>query len=237
LDLFADKTVAPKLLYLSTEDAAFCQHFLVMARAALTANFEVAVATKIRKHSHKLVEEGLRPIPLETERGSLSLFEAISGILKMVAIIRREQPDIVHCISLRMVLLGGFAARLAGAKKVVLAPTGLGHLWISDRFIERVLRRVVAFVVGRLLKGSNTHFLFENREDSVEFGIDPDSDYVTIVGGAGVVAEEFPPSPEPVETSIKVAVVSRMLVPKGIAEAVAAVELARAKGANITLHL
>lgn len=211
-----------------------------MARAAVAAGFDVAVATKVREHGRNIVDEGLRLIPLETERGSLGLFEAVSGVVKMAEIIRREKPDIVHCIGLRMVLLGGFAARIARAKKVLLAPTGLGHLWITDRFFERTLRILVRFVIGRILVGRDVHFLFENREDPAEFGLDSNASCVTIIGGVGVAAEKFPPVLEPSDPSdpsIRVAVVSRMLVPKGIVETVAAVQLARAKGADITLHL
>jgi glycosyltransferase involved in cell wall biosynthesis len=234
------KKLTSKLLYLSTEDWAFCQHFLVMARAAIAAGFDVAVATKICEHGSRIVEEGLRLIPLETERGSLRAFEAVSGVVKMVKIIRREKPDIVHCVGLRMVLLGGCAARIARARKIVLAPTGLGHLWISDHFFERAIRILVRFVISWILTGREVHFLFENREDPAEFGIDPNASWVTIIGGVGVAAEDFPLVPEPSDPSdpsIRVAVVSRMLVPKGIAETVAAVQLARANGADITLDL
>ena len=172
-----------KLLYLSTEDVAFCQHFLVMARAAVAAKLDVAVATKVRKHGKKISDEGIRPISLETERGSLSPIEAVAGIARMIAIIRREKPDIVHCIGLRMVLLGGTAARIAKARKVILAPTGLGHLWVTDRPTERIVRRLVRFVIGGVLRKSNVHFLFENREDPLQFGIDPNAKDVTIIGG------------------------------------------------------
>jgi hypothetical protein len=86
-----------------------------MARAAI-AGFDVAVATRIREHGRKIVGEGLRLISLETERGGLGALEAVSGVVKMVKIIRHEKPDIVHCVGLRMVLLGGCAARIVRAR-------------------------------------------------------------------------------------------------------------------------
>jgi hypothetical protein len=43
-------------------------------------------------------------------------------------IVRAERADIVHCIALRQVVIGGIAAKLAGTGALVAAPTGLGYL-------------------------------------------------------------------------------------------------------------
>ena len=72
---------------------------------------------------------------------------------------------------------------------------------------------------------------FENNDDPAEFGMSPDDACVTIVPGAGVDPKDFPQTPEPDGPPIRIAVVSRMLKSKGIAEAVEAVRLARAAGA------
>jgi glycosyltransferase involved in cell wall biosynthesis len=225
----------PKLLYLITEDWFFVSHFLPMARAARAAGFEVLVATRLRAHAAQIAAEGIRVVSLESERRSLGVVEILRSVLRMRAIVRTERPDIVHCIALRMVVLGGLAAKLAGAKAVVLAPTGLGHLWIENGPVERLARVLTRFVVGRWLRGARTRYLFENRDDPREFGLDPDGADVTLVGGAGVPA--FAPMPEPPAPPVRVAVVGRMLRPKGIAEAVAATRRARALGADVELSL
>ncbi len=227
----------PKLLYLVTEDWFFVSHFLPMARTAKAAGFEVVVATRVRDHAARIAAEGCRVVSLESERRSFGPFEALRGFFRMVRIVREERPDLVHCIALRMVVLGGLAARLGGAKRLVLAPTGLGHLWSNHGPIEWIARALARFVVGWWLKGPDTHYLFENTDDPREFGLDPDKPPVTIVPGAGVDPDEFAPSPEPAAPPVRVAVVARMIAPKGIAEAVAAARRARALGAAIELHL
>ena len=227
----------PKLLYLVTEDWFFVSHFLPMARTAKAAGFEVVVATRVRDHAARIAAEGCRVVSLENERRSFGPFEALRGFFRMVRIVREERPDLVHCIALRMVVLGGLAARLGGAKRLVLAPTGLGHLWANNGPIEIVARALARFIVGHWLKGPDTHYLFENTDDPREFGLDPDKPPVTIVPGAGVDPDEFSPSPEPAAPPVRVAVVARMIAPKGIAEAVAAARRARALGAAIELHL
>jgi len=176
----------PKILYLITEDWFLVSHFLPMARAARQSGFEVLVATRVKDHAARITAEGIRIIPMDVERRSLSLIEIISNIARTRRIIRAERPDILHCIALRPVVLGGIAARMAGVRRLVLAPTGLGHLWIAEGAVVGLARHVVRRIVGSRLRGPQTHYLFENREDPGEFGLDLGDANVTIVGGAGV---------------------------------------------------
>src|ERR1041385_6900299 len=150
----------PKLLYLVTEDWFFVSHFLPMARAAHAAGFEVVVATRVRAHAARIEEEGCRVVPLEGERRSLGVFEALRSFMRIAAIVRAERPDIVHCIALRMVALGGLAARAGGAQRLVLAPTGLGLLWSEDGSLNRIARAVLRLIIGRWLRGPQTRYLF-----------------------------------------------------------------------------
>ena len=226
-----------KILYLVTEDWFFCQHFLPIARAARLAGCEVVVATRLRAHRLPIEAEGFRTIALESERGSLAPLEALRTLGRASRIIATERPDIVHCIALRMVVLGGIAAKLAGAKRLVLALTGLGHLWIENGPIERAARTMARQIIGQSLKGSRTHYLFENPDDPGEFGLDVGDPDVTVVGGAGVRPADFPMVPEPPAPPVKIAIVARMLEPKGIAEAVTAVRQARAGGVDVEIDL
>ena len=225
----------PKLLYLVTEDWFFVSHFLPMARTARAAGFEVVVATRVRDHAGRIEAEGFRVVPLEGERRSVGLSEVLRGFVRIMRIVRIERPDIVHCIALRMVALGGLAAQLGGAKRLVLAPTGLGQLWSEDRLVNRIARAVLRIIVGRVLNGRNTRYLFENSDDPGEFGLAGAA--VTIVPGAGVDPDDFPRSPEPPAPPLKVAVVARMIEAKGIGDAVAAVQRARALGVPVELDL
>ena len=226
-----------KLLYLVTEDWFFVSHFLPMARTAIAAGFDVAVATRVREHGARIAAEGCRVVPLENERSSLGSPEMFRGFARIWRILRDEKPDIVHCISLRMIVLGGVAARLQGVKWLVLAPVGLGHLWLRNNIFEDAVRGLSRLIVGRWLKGPGTRYMFENTDDPAEFGLEAGRPPVTIVPGAGVDPQDFPPSPDPATPPLKVAVVSRMIEAKGISDAVEAVRRARALGAPVELDL
>jgi glycosyltransferase involved in cell wall biosynthesis len=227
----------PKILYLITEDWFFVSHFLHMARAARDCGFQVVVATRVRADGERLKAEGFSVIAIESKRGSASPLASVRDFFRLLKIVRTERADIVHCIALRPVVIGGLAAKLARKGTLLLAPTGLGHLWIERGSAVQLVRKFVSFIVGKWLRGPRTHYLFENYDDPRELGIDPDSAEVTLVGGAGVDPANFSKCKEPPAPPVKVAVVGRMIRPKGIIEAVEAVRVARATGAPVELHL
>lgn len=226
-----------KLLYFASEDLAFLSHFLPIARTARDIGFEVTVAARLTSDEIKLTDEGFAVAPIAFRRGSLRLVVALLAIKQLIDVIRREKPDVVHCVGLPMVVLGGIAAKICGINRIVLAPTGLGHIWIKNTASTRLLREIVRWTVSSLLNGKQTHYLFENREDPMEFGLTTSNSNLAFVSGAGVEAALFPPTKEPPSPPVKVAVVSRMLRPKGIFEAVQATIMAIERGAPLELHL
>ncbi len=227
----------PKILYFVPEDWAFVSHFRPMAQAASACGLAVVIATRVHQHGAAIMGEGYRLVPLASRRGSLNPLALLKGISEMVRIIRTEQPTIVHCISLPMAVLGGLAARAAGGPPIVLALTGLGHVWIDGSPLAATVRAVVRRIIGYLLDRPGTVCVFENAEDPREFGLAPSDPRIVVVGGAGVDPQAFRCGPEPPAPPVRVAVLARMIKPKGIAEAVAAVRRARDRGAPVELDL
>jgi glycosyltransferase involved in cell wall biosynthesis len=207
-----------------------------MARTARALGLEVVVATRLGEKAPRIAREGIRLIPFGSDRRSLGLAGGLRDFARARQILNDEKPDIVHCIALRTAVFGGLAARMGPPNSLVIAPTGLGQLWVDQRPPVRLVRSLIRMVLGSWLRGERTRYLFENAEDPREFGLDPVAREVTIVGGAGVDPEDFPFVPEPRPPPVKVALVSRMIAPKGIATAVEAVRRAQAQAA-IELHL
>jgi glycosyltransferase involved in cell wall biosynthesis len=226
-----------KLVFVITEDWFFASHFLPMARAARELGLDVAVVTRVREHRAAIEATGARVIPLDAERRSLNPMAAGYAAGQLAAILRDEKPDIVHCVALRAILIGGFAAAMAGVERRVFALTGLGFLGArTDRRGRLALRAVRLLVRG--LETPETRYLFENPDDPRLLDLDPaDVARVTIVGGAGVDPEALRPAPLPAQPPLRVAIVARMLWSKGIDVAVEAARRARARGAAVELSL
>ncbi|TXM87677.1 glycosyltransferase, partial [Methylobacterium sp. WL116] len=115
-----------RLAFVVTEDWFFASHFLPMARAAVAMGLSVAVVTRVRDHRAVVEATGARVIALEAERSSLNPMAAGYAAGQLAAILKAWKPDIVHCIALRGILVGGTAAAMAGIPARVYALTGLG---------------------------------------------------------------------------------------------------------------
>ncbi|WP_414473011.1 glycosyltransferase family 4 protein [Microvirga sp. M2] len=225
-----------KLVFIVTEDWFFASHFLPMARAAREMGLDVAVVTRVRAHREAIEATGARVIPLQVERRSVNPMTAGYAAGQLAAILKDEKADIVHCIALRSILVGGFAATLAGVGRRIYALTGLGFLGARTDRLGRLSQRAIRLLV-RGLETAKTRYLFENADDPRLLGLDPTDPKITIVGGAGVDPGMFGPSPLPPQPPLKVALVARMLWSKGVDLAVEAVRAARAKGAPVELTL
>jgi glycosyltransferase involved in cell wall biosynthesis len=226
-----------RLVFVVTEDWFFASHFLPLARAAIAMGLSVAVVTRVRAHRAAIEATGARVVPLEAERASLNPMAAGYAAGQLAAILKALRADIVHCIALRGILVGGTAAALAGIPARVYALTGLGLMGARSDRIGRAARLALRALIRGPLASTRTRFLFENPDDARALGLDRLEQSVTVVGGAGVDPTAYRPQPLPAMPPLRVAVVSRMLWSKGIDVAVEAVRLARAQGAPVELAL
>ncbi len=226
-----------KIAFVVTEDWFFASHFLPMARAVAEMGHEAIVVARVRKHREAIEATSARVVPLEAERRSLNPMAAGYAAGQLAAILEREGVDLVHCIALRGILVGGTAAALARIPRRVYALTGLGYLGARGGLVGRGARFALRTLI-RGLETRRTHYLFENPDDPRLIGLDPgDAARVTLLGGAGVDPDAFPAAPLPAQPPLKVAIVARMLWSKGIDVAVEAVRRARAGGAAVELDL
>lgn len=225
-----------KLVFVVTEDWFFASHFLPMARAARELGLDVSVVTRVRAHREVIEATGARVIPLEAERRSLNPMAAGYAAGQLASVLRAEKADMVHCIALKGILVGGVAAAMAGIDRRVYALTGLGFLGARQDLVGRLSQRAVRLLI-RGLTTRKTRYLFENSDDPRGLGLDPSGPETTIVGGAGVDVEAFRPAPQPPPPPLRIAVVARMLWSKGVDLAVNAAIAARLAGADVELSL
>ncbi|PIK69233.1 glycosyltransferase family 1 protein, partial [Methylobacterium frigidaeris] len=223
--------------FVVTEDWFFASHFLPMARAAVAAGHTVSVITRVRAHRDVIAATGARVVDLEAERSSLNPMAAGYAAGQLAAILKALKADIVHCIALRGILVGGAAAMLAGIPSRVYALTGLGLIGARQDRTGRLARTALRLLIRGPLETARTRYLFENPDDARLLGLDQESPRVTVVGGAGIDPETWVARPLPPQPPLRIVLTARMLWSKGVDTAVTATHLARAEGANLELAL
>ena len=219
----------PRIIYLIPNDWYFWTHRLHLAQAARDAGYEVTIATLPGEYVERIKAEGFIFHPLKLQRLNATPWTELKTIADIVSLHRRVRPDIVHQVTLRVVLYGSIAAKITHIP-TVNAITGLGYLFIANGLKERVLRNILALIFRFFLKGRNVT-IFQNEDDRGAFlqrKIVKEKQTV-LIAGAGVNTQEFAPSPEP-EGVLTILLTARMLKDKGIIELVEASRLLKQRG-------
>ena len=226
------------LVYVITEDWFFASHFLDRAIAAKNSGYKVSVVTRSREIAQQLDAHGLIFENIEFSRRGLNPIRELATVVRLRAILRRINPDIVHNIALKPVVLGSLAARLAGVRNVVNAPVGMGYVFTSHESKARILRPLVKRLIRNVLSRPNSKVIIENSDDynNLISGRFAKRESISLVKGAGVDTAKFSYTVESVEP-VKVIMVARLLRDKGIQEFIDAAEIVKQSNSSVKFLL
>jgi glycosyltransferase involved in cell wall biosynthesis len=215
-----DASAKRKLLFLVTEDWYFMSHRLPLALAARDAGYEVVVATRLSSHCAAMEASGLRVVPLKhMKRSSADIFDELKCLSEIYAIIRREQPTVLHAVAIKPVIYAAICGCLLKVPRPVAALGGLGSIFSDSGVKARLFRPLVKALFRLLLNRANTKVILQNAHDldvmTRECGVRQEN--VVLVRGAGVDTDQYSERPIPGGVPI-VMLASRMIWPKGIQE-------------------
>lgn len=194
---------------------------------------EVVVLTHVNYLEQAIKQEGFQLIPWHISSGSLNPFREFLAFLQVLHVYRHERPDLVHHVTIKSVIYGGLAARLCGNIPSVNAITGLGHVFISQSWGMRLLRRLLLVLFRWVLRRRGSTTIFQNADncnDLVKAGVVP-QERIVLIRGSGVDVKAFSPRPEPNGVPV-VILATRMLWEKGVADFVDAASKLREQGVS-----
>ena len=209
---------------------------LSLAQALRSEGHEVVLVSPPGKYSRRLEEAGFRWISFPLSRRGTNPLAELATIWRLRNLYRMEKPDIVHHFTIKCVLYGSLAARLAGMRSrtrksaVINAITGLGFVFIDQGWRAGRLRWLVNRFYRIALK--NTKVVFQNEDDRALFleqGLVTESQ-VCLIPGSGVDTARFGMEPARAALPVVVVLPARMLWDKGVGEFVEAAEILKAQG-------
>ncbi|HEV7322492.1 MAG TPA: glycosyltransferase family 4 protein [Ensifer sp.] len=164
-------------------------------------------------------------------RAGLNPFTDLATLWSYWRLLRARKIDVVIPYTMKPIVYGGIAARLAGVKRRYFLVTGLGHVYseaASKRWLGRRVKQISILLYRQALKGAAGVFAY-NRADSEDIascGLISDLKDLTLVPGSGVDLDHYafsrPPTGRPVFLLI-----ARLLKDKGIIEYAEAARLVR----------
>jgi len=214
---------------------------LATIQRLLSDGHEVLVVSPPGKFGKRLVEHGCRWIPLAMERASLNPLRELATLGRLVGVLRRERPDIVHGFTLKCAIYGTIAARIARVPAMVSAVSGMGFVFTSNALKARILRPLVKALLRFALHGERSLLVLQNHDDALAFAqaglVAPER--IRIILGSGVNTFRFHPSNRTTHRyeRLRVLLAARLLQEKGVREFIEAAAILRQQDRDIEFLL
>lgn len=226
-----------RILFIVSEDWYYWSHRRPIAEGALQAGYEVTLASRFDGLREDIEATGVRTVDIALKRTSTRPVDELVGVVDLVRLYRRLQPDVVHHVSIKPVLYGSIAARIAGVRNVVNAVPGLGYVFTGRDMKARVISVAARQAYRLALSGKGTCTILQNEEDRsffVQSGI-TSWDKTALIRGSGVDTVRFVPGQEEEVPVIMYA--GRMLESKGVRDLYAAHQELIGRGISCKLRL
>ena len=212
-----------------------------LAVAAREAGFEVLLLSPLGEFGARFAALGLRWQPLAMDRRSLNPLRELGVLWRLVRLLRRERPALVHGFTIKCAVYGALAARLARVPARINAVAGMGYVFSSRDLTARLLRVPVRLSLRAALGGRHTRLILQNPDDVAlfEHARLVDAAHVRLIPGSGVDCQRFRRhrASHRSDAPPRVLLAARLLWDKGIAEYVEAARILRARGVAATFLL
>jgi glycosyltransferase involved in cell wall biosynthesis len=228
-----------RIVLLITEDWFALSHFRPLISLLSELAEDLVVVTRSSGRLPEIEALGARTVAFDFHRGSNNQALAAQLAWRLARLLKHLQPDVVHLIAMKPIVLGGLALRLLRVPHVVVHVTGQGLAGITTDPLLRLYRFAMLRVLAGLVRKPASLLLVENPDDlgMVRNAVPNLGSRFAILGGAGVNPAAFPALPAPQNDVPVAAHVGRMIRSKGIDLLLEAYDRLRREGVRLNLEL
>ncbi len=213
---------------------------LPLIRELLKHNHQVFALSPLDKYSINLKKLNVHHIDMKIKRSGINPLEDILLLVRFIQIYKKYQPDIVQHFTVKPVIYGTIAAKIAGIKYIFNMIPGMGYVFTETGFKKRIVQLITRFMYKYALKFSN-HIFFQNTEDYnyfLKYNM-VSKEKSSIISGTGVDIEKFKPISKKIRPDNRIVFIfsGRLLWDKGVGEFVSAARLLKEKYKNVDFWL
>ena len=195
-------------------------HRIKICINAKNSGFSVCVAAprSTENDVQKIKDMGFDFCELRFSRSGLNPFSELSLVAQIFRLFFQIKPDIVHLITMKSYLYGGFAAKVLRVPSVVSSVSGLGITFSSDKMRFNILRLALypLYKIAFSHKNQKVNFQNANDRDTLLNWNVVKKYQVEMIRGSGVDLEVFSYTEEPNDAFPVVIFASRLLIDKGV---------------------
>ncbi len=218
-----------KVLFAVTEDWYFWSHRKPLAGLLLESGCDVSIATRFNRHESQLRAQGFACDAVPFERSLRHPLRDLRSLFRLWSIVRQRQPDVVHLVSLKPILLSILALTMHRRTHFVAAVTGMGYLFSSQDHAAKLVKHALLVLLRWVLLRKNVWIIVQNRDDQSLLAVHRlgRSERTTLIPGVGVDLEQFNCDAAEVVAAPIVVLPARLIRDKGIEEFVQAARLTK----------
>lgn len=198
--------------------------------------YEVIVVGPDYTDLERINQLGVDFVCVKMNKTGVNPFADLVYVFKLWRLIRKIKPDVTFGYTIKPVIYGSIASKLAGVKNINSMITGAGYLFTSHTLKARVLKQ---FTLGLYKIGlsMSDHVIFQNNDDKTEFIENRlvNVEKTSVVNGSGVNMEKFSPSPFP--QNIIFFMLGRLLYSKGVVEYLKAADFVKSQHPDVRFVL
>lgn len=227
-----------KIIYIVNIDWFFISHRLPIALEALKQGHEVHIFAKDTGRMSYLESLGLQVHSINLERGSINPVQTLKLLFDLKNKLKKIQPDVVHLVTIKPVLIGGLASILAKVPAIVYAISGLGFIFTNTMLKAKILRLGIIPLYRLALSAKNRTVIVQNLDDLriLRQYVSISESQTVLIPGSGVDLQQFDVQPLPLINKI-VLMACRLLADKGVHEFHQSVLLLKEKYPNVRFVL
>lgn len=212
-----------KLLFLVRDSRYFLSHRISLALEGMNNGYEVAVGCSISSllDRSKLSKFGIQVYRIPYVDDALGSSSVPGSIFHTYKILQEFEPDIIHSITIRSILISSFL-NFFKRRPLLSLFAGLGTLFRSNISYAMELPRLVIFLIIRLLfSAPHNQLVFMNEEDLQLFvkKTKVEASLCHVIKGSGVNLQTYSYRERAFDRKgISVIMASRLLKDKGVRE-------------------
>ncbi len=171
---------------------------------------------------------GVEFFELPMNKNGTNIFKDFKYMISLYKLMKSQKPDTVFAYTVKPVIYGSIAAKLAGVKNINAMITGAGYAMTTDSFKAKLLGIVVKTLYKIAFSCSNK-VIFQNPDDLNEFveGKLVKKCKAYVVNGSGVNMDSFTKAELP--DQVNFLMISRFLKSKGVGDYLEAAKIVKAK--------
>lgn len=207
-----------------------------LIKEIIARGYDVIVTGPNEDGLNKILELGVRFELIPLNKNGLSIKDDLKYLLAMHRLFKKEKPDATLGYTIKPVIYGAVAAKLAGVKNISSMVTGAGYVFTAKTPKAKVVRKIVSILYRIGFNCAGT-VIFQNKDDLNEFTGRKliKKEKCVLVNGSGVNMQKFEVAPLPGKLTFFM--LSRVMFSKGIREYLQAAKDVKAKHPEVRFML